>query len=374
MATLAELEDWYAQYYQPQPQRRLSDLAQIDPAQLAAMQQDNAMGGDVGVRYAQPQPMPENYIQRSGGQPIALQSIQQQGGMSLNDLLAKTGARIQDKVILSDRGEGYRTPYGSVAGLDSQGRMWEVDKPVAPKPTVKQMKEYFDMKKAEAEANEAGALSGTGGMSTQQASQEFLKKKYGPPPEGMQWNNDGTTKTIPGGKADIAEQKRKQSVENAASKASIINRHVEDALLNTNWLSTGLLGQATRGIGQTPAFDLAKTVDTIKANIGFEELQKMREASPTGGALGQVAIQELDMLQATLGSLDTAQSEKQLRERLQSVRTHYKNWLSTVGKGGEDQQPQQAQATAAPQKGTVVKGYVFLGGDPANKASWKKAQ
>jgi len=125
-----------------------------------------------------------------------------------------------------------------------------------------------------------------------------------------------------------------------------------------------LLGQATRGIGQTPAFDLARTVDTIKANIGFEELQKMREASPTGGALGQVAIQELDMLQATLGSLDTAQSEKQLRERLQSVRTHYKNWLKTVGKGdGEAPQQPADQAPADDEYAKLPSGAVYTAPD-----------
>jgi len=45
-------------------------------------------------------------------------------------------------------------------------------------------------------------------------------------------------------------------------------------------------------------------INTVKANIGFDRLQEMRNASPTGGALGQVAVQELEMLQAVLGSLD----------------------------------------------------------------------
>lgn len=103
------------------------------------------------------EPVPMNsFRNNSTGRSVSLPSIQEQGGMSLDDLLAKTGARIQDKVVMSDRGVGYRTPYGSVAGLDSQGRMWEMDKPVAPKPTVKQMKDYYDMMKAKAEAEGTG--------------------------------------------------------------------------------------------------------------------------------------------------------------------------------------------------------------------------
>jgi hypothetical protein len=52
----------------------------------------------------------------------------------------------------------------------------------------------------------------------------------------------------------------------------------------------------------------------------------MREMSPTGGALGQVAVQELNMLQATLGNLDPNQSRAEVDKKLQQVRTHYENW------------------------------------------------
>jgi len=159
-----QFSNWMAQYYPPQqPSRRLSDLA-LSPQDQAALMADLQQTQDpenaaIMQQMAQqqmptPQPaaMPENFIQRTGGKPIPLQSIQQQGGMSLNDLLAKTGASINDKVIIQDKGVGYRTPYGSVAGLDSNGRMWEMDKPQTPKVTVKQMKEYWDMVKAQKEA------------------------------------------------------------------------------------------------------------------------------------------------------------------------------------------------------------------------------
>lgn len=45
-------------------------------------------------------------------------------------------------------------------------------------------------------------------------------------------------------------------------------------------------------------------VKTIEANLGFDALQAMRDASPTGGALGQIAVQELEMLQSTKAKLD----------------------------------------------------------------------
>ena len=43
---------------------------------------------------------------------------------------------------------------------------------------------------------------------------------------------------------------------------------------------------------------------SLRGVIGFDQLQAMREVSPTGGALGQVSTFELDNLQAILGRLD----------------------------------------------------------------------
>lgn len=126
-----QLNEWLAM----QPGRsayggnRLAELA-LDPMQLQAMQQDNAIGGDTGVRYS----MPQNYIQSSSGRTIPLQSIQEQGGMSLNDLLNKTGANIQDKVEIQGRGTGYRLPGGIVVGLDANGKPWEFGR---DQPTLK---------------------------------------------------------------------------------------------------------------------------------------------------------------------------------------------------------------------------------------------
>ena len=358
---LAQLEQWYAQQQMRQPTRRLSDLA-LPPEQLMAMQADNATGAisDPGVQFAAPQPqqaMPENYIQRTGGQPIPLQSIQQQGGMSLNDLLAKTGARIQDKVVMSDRGVGYRTPYGSVAGLDSQGRMWEMDKPRAPAVTPKQMQEYYQMLKTKAEAEDAmgmpigGDAQAGGGMTTGQASQKFLERKYGKAPEGERWKSDGTLEIIPGGKAESKEKKEQLLREGVQKQVGTVVGKVEEALPQVSGWTAGI-GSLLSKIPGTPARDLAGSVDTIKANIGFKELADMRAASPTGGALGQVAVKELEFLQAAISALDTGQSPEALRRNLNQVKTHYENWQKIMdqhyGSGGAGGRPvAQARQPAA---------------------------
>ena len=49
----------------------------------------------------------------------------------------------------------------------------------------------------------------------------------------------------------------------------------------------------------------------------------MREASPTGGALGQVSNQEIDFLQSTLNNLNQRQSQPQFESQLQILENIY---------------------------------------------------
>lgn len=112
-----------------------------------------------------------------------------------------------------------------------------------------------------------------------------------------------------------------------------------------------IIGKAQKALGQVGPFTTGKgsaiadipffgrgseaknlqgTVDTIKANLGFEQLAKMRQASPTGGALGQIAVKELEFLQAAVSNLNTDQGEDQVRENVKEVIARYTNWLDTT--------------------------------------------
>lgn len=70
---------------------------------------------------------------------------------------------------------------------------------------------------------------------------------------------------------------------------------------------------------ESDALDFKGRVDTLKGSIAFGELQAMRNASKTGGALGQVAVQELKLLESALGSLNTRQSRKSFIENLDKI-------------------------------------------------------
>lgn len=140
-------------------------------------------------------------------------------------------------------------------------------------------------------------------------------------------------------KAEETQGRAKIAASNANARADMMIGMIDRALGQTGPFTTGMTGNLLARVRGGEAYDLRKTIDTIKANVGFAELQAMREASPTGGALGQVAVRELDMLQATLGSLDADQSEDQLRNTLNQIRGHYDTWRNTVraaAQGTED--------------------------------------
>jgi hypothetical protein len=125
------------------------------------------------------------------------------------------------------------------------------------------------------------------------------------------------------------EEKETALQQGQLQKAQNVIDKVDQALQKVGSFTTGL-GAKLSVIPGTSAKDLEADIQTIKANLGFNELQEMRRNSPTGGALGQVAVQELQALQATVASLDQAQSPEQLRERLGEIKTRYINWSNTL--------------------------------------------
>lgn len=110
---------------------------------------------------------------------------------------------------------------------------------------------------------------------------------------------------------------------NQTQQMDLVMGNIDKVLPEISGWTTGPGGKLLGTIWGTPAYDLQSSINTIKANIGFQQLQQMRYESPTGGALGQVAVQELEFLQAALGNLETAQSPQNVRDALTQVRQRY---------------------------------------------------
>ena len=199
--------------------------------------------------------------------------------------------------------------------------------PVSPKPTDKKDTETTLIKNLEA----AGLVQGTPAF--QQAVLSNLQKT-------------GKTQTIkvnPDGSFEIAETvglpekkfmaKQKEAekadmkrTENAIGQANTVINKVDQVLENVG-LGTAGAGSLFSIIPGTPAKDLSANIETLKANLAFNALQAMREASKTGGALGAVSERELSLLESQIASLNPQQSPEQLRTNLNEVRQSFKNML-----------------------------------------------
>ena len=143
------------------------------------------------------------------------------------------------------------------------------------------------------------------------------------PPPGYRPTSEGNLQAIPGGPADL-------KLQGALNQDTALLQNTTGALdrlataANEVMTSPGI-GRITGLAGVVPnvpgfaGADTAAKLQTLKAQVGFNVLQEMRNASKTGGALGQVTEKELGFLQNALAAIDTSQSEGQMKESLQKI-------------------------------------------------------
>lgn len=98
-----------------------------------------------------------------------------------------------------------------------------------------------------------------------------------------------------------------------------------DADDNGGWFETGSSGKFARSVlpDGTAGYDLAGDLKTLDANFAFDALNAMREASKTGGALGQVTERELDLLKSSVANLDPNLSHGTFLANVEKARQAY---------------------------------------------------
>jgi hypothetical protein len=130
-------------------------------------------------------------------------------------------------------------------------------------------------------------------------------------------------------KAEAATEKQAAAAKGAINNAGRVIETVTEAKSLVSPFTTGV-GGVLSVVPGTPAKKLANKLSTIKANLGFDRLQEMRDASPTGGALGQVAVQEINFLQSTVQTLDQLESADDITNALNKIEEYYSNWKTTL--------------------------------------------
>ena len=108
-----------------------------------------------------------------------------------------------------------------------------------------------------------------------------------------------------------------------------VNSMVDEALGMTSGWTTGIMS-ALNDVPGTPQHTLAMQIMKIEANLGFDKLQAMRDASPTGGALGQVSEMELELLKSAVANLKQSNTEEEFRRNLELVKEHNERLWTSV--------------------------------------------
>ena len=148
------------------------------------------------------------------------------------------------------------------------------------------------------------------------------------------WENEATgTRSEPQDTPEAAEQE-KQRIEKLTSDLAAVDNVLltvaEARELSEDPTGSGVLyNLASLGIG-TSARELAGKISTLQSTLAFDRLQKMRDESKTGGALGQVSNIELQLLQNSLTALDPIVGEEAFKEQLQKVEKHYNNFRKAL--------------------------------------------
>jgi hypothetical protein len=170
---------------------------------------------------------------------------------------------------------------------------------------------------------DASALSQAHTAQAKASTLNATLKPVTQPPAGYRPTQGGNLEAIPGGPADMKNQAAfSQDTATLQSSMADLDRLATSAneLLQSPGLEriTGIPGKFGNVPGMAGANAAAK-LETLKSQIGFGVLQAMRNASKTGGALGNVSDAEGKRLEANLAALDTSQSTEDFAKGLKKV-------------------------------------------------------
>jgi hypothetical protein len=169
-----------------------------------------------------------------------------------------------------------------------------------------------------------------------EAAQRQAQQDVPVAPAGWRVNQDGSLSPLPGSEYEREHLANRQTArDNIRRIAPKMMRDVTRAIELAEHAgpiagviaSPGEEGSPTMSrrllATASPAYVLNQHLESIKSNISIEELQKMREASPTGGALGQIPVQQQRYLMQLRGALNPEIPADVLRENLAGVYNDY---------------------------------------------------
>lgn len=300
------------------PNRPLSESSQASNKQVRNLAPGQLLPGEGGVEPKQPtQPTPvQPKISTPQATPTAIpqtstpapttppirERLNQR--MSAQEMLDEYDVRTaKESAAIAGQGRGITTPF-------VQGQQAVVENLAAINRNALEQR-------AEREA------SGVGGVASEQAVQMASLVQSGQIKMSDIPNDIRSSVILAMSQAGDGPQATTPKQQRAIGQAGVALSAFEK-IFDSKSVDGSAVGRSLfRIIPGSSAKDFSESVKTIKALVGFEELQKMRDSSPTGGALGQVSEREIDFLQALAGSINVNQSNDQLQSNLRDIQKSF---------------------------------------------------
>lgn len=278
--------------------------------------------------------------QQQAAQELALKQQQQQQAIAQRQSIAQSmginpSAALDENawkaaVEAANRGRQTATVNGVVLDVNTGEPIFQ-----APQQPTTGMQDYNFYAESERQAGRQplGPLEYEQALRSAGASRTNIDT--GTVPQGYQAIRDEQGRLIrydpvPGGPADTTKTQEKAQA-NTQRSSNIVLEDVDravSAIESNPALTTGIIGNWSRSIGGTPANKVQNLLQTVRANSAFDRLQQMREASPTGGALGAVSDSELGLLQNAIGSLEQSNNSEDLVYNLRRVQRIYEDIIN----------------------------------------------
>lgn len=159
--------------------------------------------------------------------------------------------------------------------------------------------------------------------------------------------NQPDNKISPKKKQDlITAQPSTVNLVNYTLKNVVDAKQAAESLLNNPAYIKSLSGMTAPAMANVPgtdAYTAKKLLDNLLGRAFITEIQQMRQASPTGGAVGSVAVQEMTTLSNIQSALSSGMKEGELRKQLKqyisnadrATKTIPQEYARTYGYNGE---------------------------------------
>ena len=171
--------------------------------------------------------------------------------------------------------------------------------------------------------------------------EEQVKKEFAEPKKPESRNvksvkqDDGTVVMFDGNTGDVIQTLAPDTPENQEGQVQLIDKLVfqenraQELIDSAAGWDTGMTGGVLSNFYGTDAYDRDAQIVSLKANLGFDQINAMKEEAAKYGAsgtgLGQISNIEFLSLQSTVDTLKVGMSEEAQKEALNNIKQHLIN-------------------------------------------------